>query len=83
MHKYQVLTGSPPPSTGHTLSHAEKFSLALGKKVESEKPRLARGGIWEEKVKLLTGNFQSEMNYFEVSCHRGGGMAWQLPQCQA
>lgn len=26
----------------------------------------------EEKVKLLTGNFQSEMNYFEVSWQKGG-----------
>jgi len=32
----------------------------------------------EEKVKLLTGNFQSEMNYFEVSSQGGEkGVLWK------
>lgn len=48
----------------------QKSFHSHSQKVESEKPPLA---ACEEKVKLLTGNFQSEMNYFEVSCHRGGG----------
>jgi len=48
------------------------FALAKNWKVKSERVAV------EEKVKLLTGNFQSEMNYFEVSSQGGEkGVLWK------